>query len=60
VEGKEATWTIDMKNTGTVYLGPAKSKADVTIILDDDVLVLLGQGEVCATAHHKPLLHKTN
>lgn len=43
---EEATWTIDLKKTGTVYKGPAKPKADVTIILSDDVLVQLAEGKV--------------
>ncbi|KAF8876752.1 SCP2 sterol-binding domain-containing protein [Infundibulicybe gibba] len=46
-EAKEkATWTIDMKKTGTVYKGPAKPKADVTIILSDDVLMDLATGKL--------------
>jgi len=39
-----AIWTIDMKKDGTVYKGLAKPKADVTIILSDDVFTQLAQG----------------
>jgi len=35
-----------MKKTGTVSLSPAKPKADVTVILDDEVLVAIAQGKV--------------
>ncbi|KAJ7494603.1 SCP2 sterol-binding domain-containing protein [Mycena galericulata] len=46
-EAKEvATWTIDLKKTGTVYKGTAKPKADVTIILSDDTLVDLASGKL--------------
>ncbi|KAI0034211.1 sterol-binding-like protein [Vararia minispora EC-137] len=45
-EGKEETWTIDMKKTGTVYKGPAKPKADVTIILSDDTFTQLAEGKL--------------
>ena len=45
--GKEAVWTIDMKKTGTVYKGPAKPKADVTIILSDETFTQLASGKVC-------------
>jgi len=45
-EKKEATWTIDMKKTGTVYKGPAKPKADVTIILSDEVFTQLAEGKL--------------
>lgn len=45
-EGKEAVWSIDLKKTGTVYTGPAKPKADVTIILSDDVFTQLATGKV--------------
>ena len=46
-EAKEqAVWTIDMKTTGTVYKGEAKPRADVTIILADDVFVELATGKV--------------
>ncbi|KAJ7659918.1 sterol-binding-like protein [Mycena rosella] len=46
-EAKEvATWTIDLKKTGTVYKGPAKPKADVTIILSDDTLTDLASGKL--------------
>jgi putative sterol carrier protein len=46
-EAKEqAVWTIDMKKTGTVYKGEAKPRADVTIILADDVFVELATGKL--------------
>ncbi|KAJ7274478.1 SCP2 sterol-binding domain-containing protein [Mycena haematopus] len=41
-----ATWTIDLKKTGTVYRGPAKPKADVTIILSDETLTDLASGKL--------------
>ncbi|EJD48917.1 sterol-binding protein [Auricularia subglabra TFB-10046 SS5] len=44
--GKQATWTIDLKKTGTVYKGPAKPKADVTIIMDDATFVDLATGKL--------------
>jgi len=47
-EGKEAVWTIDMKKTGTVYKGPAKPKADVTLIFDDDIFVQIASGKLDA------------
>jgi len=45
-EGKEESWTIDLKKEGKVYLGKAKPKADVTIILNDDVFVQLAEGKL--------------
>jgi len=45
-EGKEENWTIDLKKEGTVYKGPAKGKADVTIILSDDTFVDLAEGRL--------------
>ncbi|KAJ7475717.1 SCP2 sterol-binding domain-containing protein [Mycena latifolia] len=46
-EAKEvATWTIDLKKTGTVYKGAAKPKADVTIILSDETLADLASGKL--------------
>ena len=45
-EGKEGTWTIDLKNTGSVYKGESKTKPNVTIITSDDVLQQLAQGKV--------------
>ncbi|KAF5359839.1 hypothetical protein D9756_003153 [Leucocoprinus leucothites] len=36
-DGQTATWTIDAKKTGSVYKGKASPKADVTIILADDL-----------------------
>ena len=44
--GKEAVWTIDMKKTGTVSKGPAKPKADVTIIMTDETFSQLAAGKV--------------
>ncbi|KAF8072075.1 SCP2 sterol-binding domain-containing protein [Lyophyllum atratum] len=41
-----ATWTIDMKKTGTVYKGPAQPKADVTIIVSDDTFADLVSGKL--------------
>jgi len=41
--GKEETWTIDLKKDAKVYRGKAKPKADVTIILADDVFVQLAE-----------------
>ncbi|GJJ08303.1 hypothetical protein Clacol_002514 [Clathrus columnatus] len=48
-EGKEAVWTIDLKKTGTVYKGPAKPKADVTLIFNDDVFVSIADGKAAKT-----------
>jgi len=45
-ENQSAVWSIDMKRTGTVYKGPAKPKADVTIILSDDVFTQLAEGKL--------------
>ncbi|KAJ6577191.1 SCP2 sterol-binding domain-containing protein [Mycena capillaripes] len=45
-EKETATWTIDMKKTGTVTKGAAKPKADVTIILSDDTLQELASGKL--------------
>jgi len=45
-EKNEAVWTIDMKKTGTVYKGPAKPKADVTVILSDEVFTNLAEGKL--------------
>ncbi|KAI0311911.1 SCP2 sterol-binding domain-containing protein [Amylostereum chailletii] len=44
--GEEGLWTIDMKKTGTVYKGAAKPKADVTIILSDEVFTALAAGKL--------------
>ncbi|KAG7099983.1 hypothetical protein E1B28_001776 [Marasmius oreades] len=43
-EGKESTWTIDMKKKGEITKGPAKPKADVTIMLSDETFVGLSDG----------------
>ncbi|KAJ6513341.1 SCP2 sterol-binding domain-containing protein [Mycena sanguinolenta] len=45
-EKQTATWTIDLKKTGTIYKGPAKPKADVTIILSDETLNDLATGKL--------------
>jgi len=45
-EGNEVIWTIDLKKTGTVYKGPAKPKADVTLIFDDQVFVDIANGKL--------------
>jgi hypothetical protein len=49
-DGQESIWTIDLKKEGTVYKGEAKPKADVTIILSDEVLTELAEGKVRCTA----------
>jgi len=46
--GEETSWTIDLKKTGTVKKGEAKShglKPDVTIILSDDTFVDIADGK---------------
>ncbi|KAE9407673.1 sterol-binding protein [Gymnopus androsaceus JB14] len=43
---ENATWTIDLKKTGTVTKGKAATKADVTIIMDDEVFVDLASGKL--------------
>ncbi|KAH9945228.1 sterol-binding-like protein [Epithele typhae] len=45
-EGKEGVWTIDLKETGTVYKGEAKKKANVTIILSDETFTQLAEGKL--------------
>lgn len=45
-EGKEGIWTIDLKNTGTVYKGESKTKPNVTIITSDDVMQQMADGKV--------------
>ncbi|KIM84375.1 hypothetical protein PILCRDRAFT_818734 [Piloderma croceum F 1598] len=45
-EKQTAIWTIDMKKTGTVYKGPAKPKADVSLILSDEVFAQLAEGKL--------------
>ncbi|OCH93052.1 sterol-binding-like protein [Obba rivulosa] len=44
-EGKEGIWTIDLKSTGTVYKGAAKSKANVTILMSDETFQDLAAGK---------------
>ncbi|PCH42224.1 sterol-binding-like protein, partial [Wolfiporia cocos MD-104 SS10] len=44
--GQEAVWTIDMKTTGTVYKGEAKTKPNVTLILSDETLQGLAEGKL--------------
>ncbi|KAH7920405.1 sterol-binding-like protein [Leucogyrophana mollusca] len=43
---KEAIWTIDMKKEGNVYKGPAKPKADVTLLMSDDTFSQLAEGKL--------------
>jgi len=43
---KKAIWTIDLKNKGEVYKGPAKPKADVTIIMTDTTFNELASGKL--------------
>ncbi|EJF64681.1 sterol-binding-like protein [Dichomitus squalens] len=45
-EGKEGVWTIDLKQTGTVYKGKPKSKANVTLILSDETFSQLAEGKL--------------
>ncbi|GAA5948859.1 hypothetical protein JCM3765_003931 [Sporobolomyces pararoseus] len=45
-EGKESTWTIDLKKEGKVYKGNAKPKADVTISLADDTFQDLANSKI--------------
>ncbi|KAF7316938.1 SCP2 domain-containing protein [Mycena chlorophos] len=45
-EKATTTWTLDLKNTGTVSKGKAPKKADVTVILSDDTLVDLASGKL--------------
>jgi len=45
-QGSEETWAIDLKKEGKVYRGKAKPKADVTIIMSDDVFVQLADGSL--------------
>ncbi|KAL4247993.1 SCP2 sterol-binding domain superfamily protein [Abortiporus biennis] len=44
--GKEAVWTIDLKTLGSVYKGPAKTKANVTILLSDETFTQLAAGKL--------------
>ncbi|KAJ3490829.1 hypothetical protein NLI96_g1144 [Meripilus lineatus] len=44
--GQEGIWTIDLKNTGSVYLGEAKPKPNVTILLSDETFQDLAAGKV--------------
>ncbi|KIP08218.1 hypothetical protein PHLGIDRAFT_117428 [Phlebiopsis gigantea 11061_1 CR5-6] len=45
-EGKEGIWTIDLKNTGTVYKGESKTKPNVTILVSDDTMQQLADGKL--------------
>lgn len=56
-EGKEAIWAIDLKNTGSVHVGEAKTKPNVTILLSDDTLQDLAAGKV--RKHRSPLIVST-
>jgi len=45
-KGEEAVWSIDLKKTGTVYVGTAKPKPDVTINMSDETFMLLAEGKL--------------
>ena len=45
-DGKEGVWTIDLKQTGSVYKGEPKAKANVTIILSDETFMQLAEGKL--------------
>ncbi|THH30956.1 hypothetical protein EUX98_g3231 [Antrodiella citrinella] len=44
--GEEGVWTIDLKNTGSVYKGAAKTKPNVTILMSDETFGLLAAGKL--------------
>ncbi|KAH7884637.1 sterol-binding-like protein [Phlebopus sp. FC_14] len=45
-EKQEAVWTIDMKEEGTVYKGPAKKKAGVILLMSDETFSQLASGKL--------------
>ncbi|KAJ3551557.1 hypothetical protein NM688_g4629 [Phlebia brevispora] len=45
-EGKEAIWTIDLKTSGSIYKGQAKSKPNVTLLMSDDTFQQLADGKL--------------
>jgi len=46
-DGKEQSWTVDLKKTGTVVKGkPAGVKPDVTILLSDETFLELASGKL--------------
>ncbi|CAG7852069.1 SubName: Full=Probable peroxisomal protein POX18 {ECO:0000313/EMBL:CCA74818.1} [Serendipita indica DSM 11827] len=45
-QGQEENWTIDLKKEGTLYKGPAKGKADVTIIVSDETFTQMADGKL--------------
>jgi len=46
-DGKEQSWVIDLKKTGTVTKGkPEGFKPDVTLMLDDETFVELASGKL--------------
>ncbi|KAI0072945.1 sterol-binding-like protein [Panus rudis PR-1116 ss-1] len=45
-EGKEETWTIDLKDKGEVYRGASKAKPNVTILLSDETFSQLAEGKL--------------
>jgi hypothetical protein len=58
-EGKEGVWTIDLKQTGSIYKGPAKSKPNVTILVSDDTFQQLAEGKVRVVPIMRSLLRLT-
>jgi len=46
-DGKEQSWVIDLKKSGTIIKGkPADVKPDVTLIMSDETFVNLANGKV--------------
>ncbi|KAL4062104.1 SCP2 sterol-binding domain-containing protein [Scleroderma yunnanense] len=43
---QEAVWTIDMKEKGAVYKGPAQSKPGVVLLMSDETFVNLSEGKI--------------
>ncbi len=44
--GKTATWTLDLKNTGDVTLGPSGTKPDIVLSVSDKDFADLAAGKL--------------